>query len=361
MMNRGRAVGQWLLHIPLGYKTLLANAVVVVLMTVGGFVIATRHVAGISAYFPYGLMALVGLTGLAISGMVNYFALKLALTPLDRLQAALDDARGGKTDVQISVGAISDKHFDRLAATLNDILSALGENRQQLHHLSQAILRAQEEERQRLARELHDEAAQTLTSLLVYLKLLEKSQDPDETQRIHNLRKLTAHALEEVRQVALELRPKILDDWGLEAALGWRLDELSKACSIRADLQVLGVRNRLPRDLELTFYRVAQEAINNIARHSHARCAHIALRQEDHCLTLEIKDDGVGFDAAVMEAGRLQGLGLLGMRERMTLVSGEFAIESQPGKGTCLVARAPLESFLAEGETDEKDSRGAGG
>ena len=195
----------------------------------------------------------------------------------------------------------------------------------------------------------------------MYLKLLEKSQDPDEAQRIQNLRKLTAHALEEVRQVALELRPKILDDWGLEAALGWRVDELSKACSVRANLQVIGMRNRLPRDLELTFYRVAQEAINNIARHSRARHAHIALKREGHCLTLEIKDDGVGFNTTAMQAGRLQGYGLLGMRERMALVGGEFVIESQPGKGTRLVARAPLASLIVDGELDEKDSGAASG
>ena len=361
MMNRGRTLIQWLLHIPLGYKVLLANAVVVTLMTVAGTVIAARYTTSISIYFRYGLTAFLVVTGLAISGVVNFFVLKIALTPLDRLQAALDDARGGKTNVQIGAGAISDKQFDRLAATLNDILNAREENGQQLHHLSQEILQAQEEERQRLARELHDEAAQTLTSLLVYLKLLEKSQDPDEAQRIQNLRKLTAHALEEVRQVALELRPKILDDWGLEAALGWRVDELSKACSIRANLQVIGMRNRLPRDLELTFYRVAQEAINNIARHSHARHAQIALKREEHYLTLEIKDDGVGFNTTVIQAGRLQELGLLGMRERMALVGGEFVIESEPGKGTRLVARAPLASLVANGELDEKDSRAASG
>jgi two-component system, NarL family, sensor histidine kinase UhpB len=357
VINKCSTLVQRLLHIPLFYKVFLANAVIVTLMAVTGIIIAGRLPASFPTNSHYGLIAVLVVTGLAISFAVNLLVLKLALAPLDRLQTALDDARGGKTDVQISAGIVSDKQFDQLVATLNGMLTALEENGQQLHHLSQEILQAQEEERQRVARELHDEAAQTLTSLLVYLKLLEKSQDPEEAQRVQNLRKLTAHALEEIRQVALELRPTILDDWGLEAALGWRVDELSKANAIRVTLQVAGMRDRLPRDLEVTFYRVAQEAMNNIARHSHARHAQIMLKREERWLMLEIKDDGVGFNTTVMQAGRLRGLGLLGMRERLALVGGELTIESQPGKGTRLIARAPLASPIASGELDGKDSR----
>jgi two-component system sensor histidine kinase UhpB len=356
VINERRTLVKRLLHIPLFYKVFLANAIIVTVMAMSATLIAGGQPTGFPTNFHYGLIVVLAITGLAISLAVNFLVLKLSLTPLDRLQAALDDARRGKTDAHISAGVVSDAYFDRLVTTLNEMLCALEENGQQLHHLSQEILQAQEEERQRVARELHDEAAQTLTSLLVYLKLLEKSQDPEEAQRIQNLRKLTAHALEEIRQVALELRPKILDDWGLEAAVGWRVDELNKANSTRATLQVVGMRDRLPRDLELTFYRVAQEAINNIARHAHARHAQIMLKREDHRLMLEIKDDGVGFNTAVMQAGRPRGLGLLGMRERLALVGGELHIESQPGQGTRLIAHAPLASPIGSGELYEKDS-----
>jgi two-component system sensor histidine kinase UhpB len=125
---------------------------------------------------------------------------------------------------------------------------------------------------------MHDESAQTLTSLLLYLKLLSKSQNPEEAQRTHNLRQLTAHALEEIRRVAMELHPRILDDGGLEAALERRIDELNSTNSLQAVLSVEGgVQGRLPKDLELAFYRVTQEALNNVVRHSHAQHVHVTL------------------------------------------------------------------------------------
>ena len=121
--------------------------------------------------------------------------------------------------MRLRAGVLSDERFDRLAATFNQMLDTLEQDARQLHQLSQAILQAQEDERQRVARELHDEAAQALTSLLVRLRLLERADDPAAArQHIQELRALTARALEDVRRVALELRPTILDDLGLADA-----------------------------------------------------------------------------------------------------------------------------------------------
>ena len=342
MINRCRDLGRRLLHIPLFYKVLLTNAVSVVLIVVATS-LAIRYVSALFSGPRYDLIALLALAGLLVSCAVNSLVMKLALAPLDRLEAAMDDVRHGKLSVQIETGPVSDERFDRLIAAFRQMLTTLQKNNQQLHHVSQKILVAQEQERQRVARELHDESAQTLTSLLLYLKLLAKSQNPEEAQRIQNLRQLAAHALEEIRRVAMELHPRILDDWGLEAALGRRVDELNSTNCIQVAFSVDGcVPGRLPKDLELAFYRVAQEALNNIVRHSHAQRAHVTLACIADCLTLEIQDDGIGFNTAIIGAARSNGLGLMGMRERLALVGGDLTIESHIGNGTQITAQAPL-------------------
>jgi signal transduction histidine kinase len=266
----------------------------------------------------------------------------------------VDEIRRGRRDIRLDAGALSDERFERLAATFNQMLDTLEHDAHQLHQLSQAILQAQEDERQRVARELHDEAAQALTSLLVRLRLLERANNPEAArQHLQELRTLTMRALEDVRRIALELRPTILDDLGLAAALGWRVDEFNAAGAACATVQVVGIDGRLPRSIELTCYRVAQEALTNIARHAAAMCVQIILRQQDNRLALEIIDDGQGFDPMAIEADRTRGLGLRGMRERLALVGGDLTIDSQPGRGTHLLAHMPL----LETQTDEQASR----
>ena len=236
--------------------------------------------------------------------------------------------------------------------------AALEEKNQRVRLLSEQVLCAQEMERQRIARELHDEAAQTLTTVLLYLKLLEKSCNPEEAQRLQNLRKLITHALSDIRQIAVELHPRFLDEWGLEAALTQRVDELNADGSKSVTLQVTGnTAERLPRDLELTFYRVAQEALNNVAYHSHARCAQVALKREVNYLTLEVQDDGIGFDPDGVCTGHAVGLGLVSMRERLDLVRGELTIESRPGSGTRICARAPLFTMAPSTEISQEGAR----
>ncbi len=162
--------------------------------------------------------------------------------------------------------------------------------------------------------------------------------------QVQALRELTAQALEEVRRVALDLRPTILDDLGLGPALEWRVDEFTAANGIRAAVEIEGLNRRLPRDLELAFYRIGQEALSNVARHAQAEQVTVSLRSSDCCLSLEVTDDGLGFDpAGVKPTHTPRGLGLLGMRERMAMVNGRLVIESQPGRGTRVVAEAPVD------------------
>jgi two-component system, NarL family, sensor histidine kinase UhpB len=332
-----------LLRTPFFYKILLANVAVVALGAIAGTLITVWHVQQFPADVHYELIAIFATAGVVISFLVNSWVLKRALEPLDRLQAAVDTVRGGATDVRVELGEFSDERFDRLAETFNQMLAQLESDAREMQELSQRLLQAQEEERFRLAHELHDEAAQALTSLLVHLRLLERAREPGEAQkRVHELRELTARALEDVRRVALDLRPTILDDLGLGPALEWRVDEFGKLDGMRTTVTISGLEQRLPRPVELALYRVSQEAMSNVGKHAHAHQVDVLLAHRHGEIVLEILDDGDGFDPAAPYDPGAHGLGLLGMRERMRMIGGELLIESTPGKGTRIVARTPM-------------------
>lgn len=324
-----QSIGRPLLRLPLLLKILLANSALVAFGAVAGTVVTVWHVQTYPADLHYELIALFGAAGLLLSFLINYGVLRLALNPLERLQA---DAVHGRLD---------DEQFTRLAETFDQMLGAVADSTQELRRLSQRILEAQEDERQRVARELHDQSAQSLTLVLVRLRLLERSADAEQArQEVKELRRLTAQALEEIRRIALELRPKILEDLGLGEALAWRVDELNAAGGVRASLQVMGLDRRLPKDRELVLYRVAQEALTNVARHAEARTARLVLEQTAGTVALSIEDDGVGFEVEAVLA-HPAGLGLSGIRERLALVGGTLRINSAPGQGTHLTATVP--------------------
>jgi two-component system, NarL family, sensor histidine kinase UhpB len=333
------------LRVPLFYKILLANSAIVSVGAVAGTVVTVWHVLNYPDTLHYDLIVLFAVIGLAISFVVNKQILQVALQPLDCLQAAVDAIRRGEPDIQIVCPGPSDERFDRLIETFNQMVRQQEDDAHRLQALSHRILQAQEEERQRVARELHDEAAQALTSLLVHLRLLERAYTPEQAQeRVSELRELTAQALEEVRRVALDLRPKILDDLGLIAALGWRVDEFNAAGDAVATLKVDGIHERLPRTVELVFYRVAQEALNNVARHAAATQVTMTLHRDKEYLMLSVVDNGRGFDDSrpAPQNGATGGLGLLGIHERMAMVGGSVEILSHPGQGTRLCARLPM-------------------
>ncbi len=342
-MNSFNAVRRRLLRIPLFYKILVANSALVAIGAVAGTFITAWHVTRASDEYHIQLIVFFGASGILISFLINNWVLHRALEPLDRLQDAVDEVRAGHANVRVELGDNSDERFDRLAETFNQMLDQLEHSAQQLKHVSGRIIQAQEEERQRLARELHDEAAQALTSLLVHLRLLERAKTPEEAQaRVKELRDLTAQALEEVRRVALDLRPTILDDLGLGPALEWRVDEFNKAPDVHATIEVRGLERRLPRNVELVFYRVGQESLSNVTRHAYATQVRVALWQEGEWVTIEISDNGRGFDRDQACEGP-RGLGLVGMRERLAMIGGELIVDSTPGEGTRIVARAPVQ------------------
>ncbi len=203
-----------------------------------------------------------------------------------------------------------------------------------LRQMSAQVLTAQEEERKRIARELHDETAQALTSVLVRLRILEKLGGKEELEKaLGDLRDLTANTLEGVRRMAIDLRPPVLDDLGIEAALSSHVEEFSRRWSIDVDLDC-GNLERLSPAVGLIVYRIVQEALSNVAKHAKAAKATVRVAQRDGRMRVVVEDDGMGFDVRLAERPREAGLGIFGMEERASLLGGTLTVDSAPGKGT---------------------------
>jgi signal transduction histidine kinase len=212
--------------------------------------------------------------------------------------------------------------------------------------LLRRLVTAQEEERRRISRELHDQMGQYLSTLMLRLRTLQPLAAAQEPVRI-NLRKLeelTGRLVDEVHHLAWELRPAALDDLGLHTALQNYAEKWSERSGIAADFHGGGLeQQRLPPEIETTVYRVVQEALTNVLRHAEAgRVSVIVERRRDHVLVI-VEDDGRGFDVeeVSLAPGSGRGLGLLGMRERVALVGGTLNLDSSPGAGTTARARIP--------------------
>ena len=212
------------------------------------------------------------------------------------------------------------------------------------------VVSAQEEERRRISRELHDETGQALTSLLVQLKILERTESETEIKaQVEEMRQLAVRTLQEVRRLAADLRPAALDDLGLIAALEGYVYDFARKTGIEADFLADDVTTmRLPRDVETVLYRVVQESLTNIARHAQARHVTIAIRQEEDTLYVEVTDDGHGFDVTDILSAEQRGLGLLGMQERIELLGGQFSLDSTPGSGTRIEIRLALSELASQ-------------
>jgi len=216
----------------------------------------------------------------------------------------------------------------------------LARSRSELEELSARLVEAQETERRSISRELHDEVGQSLGALLVEVGRLAVSVPPDNTQmkgHVERIKSVAETSVQTVRNIALLLRPSMLDDLGLIAALEWQGREVSRRSEMEVDIQSQGVSEELPDEYRICIYRLVQEALNNAARHSSAKNATVNVEQTADKILVTVFDDGRGFDPH-----RTRGLGILGMEERVRRLGGSLNIDSKPGAGTTLRAEFPL-------------------
>jgi two-component system sensor histidine kinase UhpB len=270
--------------------------------------------------------------------VVNMWLLQRRLEPLERLVATMeriDLSRPGRR-VDVDGGPRGSTDVQRLAATFNRMLERLeGERRRS----GELVLKGQEEERQRVSRELHDEVNQALTALLLRLEAAAQHAPEYLRPELDKTKELANQAMQELLDLARQLRPAALDDHGLAAALRGHVREYELRGPVQTSFEVDPNLAELPKDVELVIYRVAQEALTNAARHSGANRIDVSLGRINSSVVLEVMDNGKGFAFAEGE----RGLGVSGMRERALLVAGKLEIDSRPGKGTRVRLEVPAE------------------
>ncbi|MCL5038495.1 MAG: histidine kinase [Firmicutes bacterium] len=280
----------------------------------------------------------------ALLGTLAGFLLTRILTR--PLQELVEVARAvGSGDWRRKARIYAPDETGLLAEAINEMTDKLAHAQEVRSQLLKKVISAQEEERQRLARELHDETSQSLTALILGLKALGDSTPGEQVKaRTGELRDQVSRTLEEVRHLALELRPSTLDDAGLAAAIRRYILDYSHKCHLDVDLHITGLEEkRLDWEIETALYRIIQEALTNVARHSGGQNVSVVLEGREDSITAIVEDDGQGFNVEeTLSAAPRQQLGLFGMKERAALIGGTLTLESSPGKGTTVFVKIPL-------------------
>jgi signal transduction histidine kinase len=227
----------------------------------------------------------------------------------------------------------------RLEKSLQEKYRESLQAQRELKELSKRLVDAEERERRAISRELHDEVGQSLSALLIDVGNLTEmcSEDAAFRQGLQRIKTLAENCVNEVRNMALLLRPSMLDDLGLVAALDWQARETSKRTGMLVETVDENVSESLPEEYKTCVYRIVQEALNNCSKHAYAKNVRVVVRQEPNYLRVSIEDDGKGFDAS-----RVRGLGLVGMNERVSQLGGVLKVESDPARGTRLRVDLPL-------------------
>jgi signal transduction histidine kinase len=268
---------------------------------------------------------------------------------VEQANAALRRWLWGTTAVAAAVGVaiamLSTWYVGRLETSIRDDHAEISRNQEELRRLSGRLLRAQEDERRTIARELHDEIGQALTAVDVDLAIVEATVggNGQAADAIREARTVTQHALSGVRDLSQLLRPSMLDDFGLPDTLRWYLRKFSDRTGVRTELVEDHLSDRLPIDVEVCVYRAIQEALTNVSRHARASVCRVFVQRVASSVIVTVEDDGVGWQPPIVD-GRVprNGLGLVGIRERVADIGGRFRIEGKSGKGTRLTIELPL-------------------
>lgn len=337
---------RWLLRVPLFYKILIANALLVLGGAVIGITLTTQFVRAEPGRSPVMLAGALALGGVAATVLVNALILRVALRPLEALEEAAARVQQGDLDARAPVSPVADRELDRLTSTFNGSLDAAARYRERLREVAARALTAAEEERKRIARELHDETAQLLAALLIRARVVRNAGDPAALDALlEDMRRDIGAALEGVRRFARGLRPPALDELGLVPAIGAHVRSIQEIGAVEVTLDADEIdRGELAPEAELAIYRIVQEALSNVLRHAQARTAHVNVRREGGELVVTVEDDGRGFDPGRVGTA---GLGLFGMNERASYLGGRVEVDSIPGRGTRVTAAIPFADAAA--------------
>jgi two-component system sensor histidine kinase UhpB len=293
----------------------------------------------------------------------NILLLRASFRPLFNLLGTIREVSAGKTQARAS-SSQSAEEISELAEAFNSMLDRLELARREQTLL---ILQAQEDERRRIGMELHDEAGQNLTALLIHAEILNQSfqtfTNADISEKVNKqlagelqqLTTLTQMTLDNIRVLAQQLRPSVLDDLGLVPAFRWLVEDGGQRLHLHVSLEIQGIESILPflpKAYETAIFRIAQESLTNIARHANASHASIVLCYRQQHLYLTIRDDGHGYNQEELRAGT----GILGMRERATTLRGTLTISSQIQRGTTVQAIFPL--LLLESSKGKQEGKG---
>ncbi len=252
-------------------------------------------------------------------------------------------------DSHFSVSTVWDVSERKEAELEKDLLlEQLQAANERLKNLSRELINSQEEERKRISQELHDDLGQALTAITLDLKIIERDLDPETSQdirqRLVETRTIADELDQKIGELALDLRPSLLDDLGLLPALSWYLERWSQRAEVKGEIESRGRKKRLPPEIETAIYRITQETLTNVAKHAEAKNVLLHLDQRAKEVILIIEDDGKGFDydEAQNKQAPPQGLGLIGIRDRISLVGGHFEVKSKSGEGTRIMIEIPL-------------------
>lgn len=252
---------------------------------------------------------------------------------------------GTEFPVEISLSPVEVEGELRVVSIVRDVT-----DRRRLQEFGAGTVRAAEEERRRIARELHDDTAQRLAGLLIRLRLARRARDPEERDRLlDEVREEVLASAEAVRRIARGLRPPALEDAGLGTALYGHVRQRLESSALEASVEIEPVEDRLDEESKLAVYRIVQEALSNVVRHAEAETVRIRVYGKDGHVVAEVVDDGRGFAIPESVDGLDGGLGIVGMRERAAIAGGELELESVPGRGTTVRVRIPMR----EGEVED--------
>ena len=322
------------LQVPLASKLIGANVMVVAALVVA---------CTVAGRVDRPVVVIVGVLALVLHLGLVY----LALAPIRDLESVASQVWQGDFGVRVIRSSVADDGVLRVGSMFNILLDGLATDRARLRTLTAEVIAAGDRERAAIARELHDSTAQQIAGLLLHLSSAARdASDPDLSDRLLSARDAAAAVLEEVRTMSHTVHPGVLDDLGLEAALRRLARDASHGNGVEFDVDVDVNMSRLDAGVERVLYRIAQEAVRNATRHASSAHMRIRLYCQPSTATLEVHDDGRGFDLREAEV-RQAGIGLLSMRERASLVDGRVEIKTAKGSGTTISATIPLEPALA--------------